>query len=129
MVDEAGGGGLAVRAGDANHCRRGIAPSELNLADDGYAGGLRLLYHRRGVGNAGALDNLVSVEDEALGVSALLPADAPVVEHLLIAQRNLSHVAHEHVEALFLGQHGGACTALAGSENDDASIHARSERR
>ena len=115
VVDEAGGGGLAVAARDANHLRRGVAASELNLADDGDADGLGFDHHGSGVGDAGAFNDFVGVEDEALGVAAFFPADAPLIKHLLVAWGDGRHVAHQHVEALLLGQHGGSSAALSGS--------------
>ena len=119
VVDEARRGGLSVGTRNADHLRRGVAPGELDLADDGDARSDGLGHHGGRVGDAGTLDDLVSREDEALGVLPLLPGDVAVVEHLLIARGYLRHVTHEHVETFFLGQYGGSCTALAGSEDDN----------
>ena len=45
-----------------------------------------------------------------------------LIEHLLIARGNLRHVAHEHVEALLLGQHGCSGATLTGAQYD-YSLH------
>ena len=116
VVYERRGGGLAVAARYAHHLGVGVPPSELYLADDVSALGHELLYHGSLLGYARTLYHLVGIEDSLLGVVLLLPLYAVVVEHLLVLVLDGRHVADKHVEALFLGQHGSTCAALAGPE-------------
>ena len=74
-------------------------------------------HHGGGVGDAGALDNLVGVEDAVHGVAALFPLYAFGVEHGGVAWRHGAVVAEEHAHAFVLGEDGCAGAALAGAEH------------
>ena len=68
VVDEAGGGGLAVGAGDAHHLGVGIAAGKLNLAHHLDAALAHSLHHRGILGYAGALDHRVGLQYPLHGV-------------------------------------------------------------
>ena len=116
VVDERSGGCLAVRASDANHLGIGISTGKLNLRDDGCALCPQLLDHGGFLGNARTFDNLVGRKDERFGVLTFLPLNTILVELLLILWFDGGEVGHKHVESLQLGQYGGSCSALGGSE-------------
>ena len=118
MVDEAGGGGLTIGTGDADHLRVGVASGEFNLADDGNAGSLHLLHHGCRIRNSGALDNLVGVQDEFLSVVSLFPLDAACIQHFLVMRLDLAHVCDEDIKAFLLCQRCGTYAALCSSEYD-----------
>ena len=115
MVDQAGCRGLAIRTRDTNHLRRGVTPSKLYLANDGDAGLDSLGNHRGCFRDARTLHDFRGVEDELLRVLALFPADATLVEHLLVFILDLRHVRNKHVEAFFLCQYGSTYAALSGT--------------
>ena len=115
VVDERCSGGLAVAAGYTYHLGVGIAPGKLYLADDVDALLHDFLYHRGFRGYTGALDDLIGVQNQFLGVVALLPGYAVAVQQGLILILYVRHVGHKDVKSFLLGQHGGSCTALAGS--------------
>ena len=92
MVDKAGGGGLAVRAGDADHVRLRVATGKLYLADDRYLLLNGLLHNGSRFGYAGTLDDLVGIQDLLLRMLAFLPLDVTVVQHLLVLVSYLRHV-------------------------------------
>ena len=116
VVDEAGGGGLAVRAGDANHLGVGVASCKLYLADDVRALVAQFLHHGRRVGNAGTLNHLVGVQNLGFGVAAFFPLYLVVVHQTLVLVLDFRHVRYKHVESFFLGQYGGTSTTLAGTQ-------------
>ena len=53
---------------------------------------LDLLYHGSGVGDAGALDNLIGIEDFLLAMMSLFPFNLMVIQLLLVFVGNLRHV-------------------------------------
>ena len=108
------GGGLAVRAGDADHLCIGVTPGKLDLRDDGGALLHQPDHERGGEGHAGALDHLVGIEDELLGVGMpVLIGYLVLLEQRLVLVLDGRHVAQEHVEPLYFGQDGGTCAALS----------------
>ena len=113
MIGQLGGRGLAVAAGDAHHLGVGIAACELNLAHDGDTLLDGLGDHGCRVGDAGALDNLVGIEDFLRGVSAFLPCDAILVKQVLIVLPDFAGITQPHVHAFNLSKHRSTGTALA----------------
>ena len=73
------------------------------------------LDHRCLVGNARTLDDLIGIENLLFRVVPLFPFYLVVVEHLLVAVLDGSHVGNEHVEPFFFCQYGCSCAALCGS--------------
>ena len=122
MVDEHGGGSLAVRTGDTYHSGVGISSGKLYLADyrdvlfaHGYD-------DRRIERYAGAFHNLVGVYDLFKCVSAFLEGNALVDEGLTVFRGYFSRIAQENVHALVLCQNCGSGAALSGAEDNEASL-------
>ena len=85
MVSHHGGGGLAIRACDANHLGIGVATSELNLGDNGCTF-LEEFHHQRSrERNARALDNLVGIQYQfGCMLVTLFVGDIPTLEPFLV---------------------------------------------
>ena len=92
MIDERGGRGLSVGAGDADHLRMGIASCKLYLADDMDAFPDGLHNHWGCLRDARTLDDFIGIKDLLFCMLALFPLDMVVVEHLLVFVGNLRHV-------------------------------------
>ena len=92
MIDERCGGGLTIRASDANHLRVGVSASELNLTEDMNTFTDDFLNHGSGIGDAWTLDNLVGIENLFLCVLSFFPFNLVVVQQFLIFVGNLRHV-------------------------------------
>ena len=118
MIDERRRCRLAVRAGDADHLRVGVATRKLYLADNVYTLLHRSLHHRSLLRYTRTLDDFVGRENLLLGMLTLLPLDGVVVEQLLVFVLDGRHVANEHVETFLLCQHCGTGSTLAGSKNN-----------
>ena len=117
VVDERRGGGLTVRTRDANHLGMGVSACKLNLRNDGDVLLLDLQNHRRILGNAWALDDLVGIEDQFLRMMSLFPNNLMTVQEFLILIFDGRHVADEHIKAFFLGQHSGSSTTFGCTQN------------
>ena len=115
VVNEARGGRFAVGACDADHLGIGVAAGELNLADDGNAGVPHFLHHRRVFGNAWALDDFASRQNEVFAVLAFFKRHVVLAEHLFVVLLYLAHIADEDVEAFHFRQRRCSYTALGGS--------------
>ena len=113
MICEFGRGGLTIAAGDAHHLGIGVSSSELNFAHDGDALLDGLCHHGCRIGYAGALDNLVGIENLLGGVSTLLPRNVILVEQVLVGLADVTGIAEPHVHALDLAKHGRSGSALA----------------
>ena len=117
VVQQQGGGGLAVGAGDAEHGHGGVAAGELYLADHLDAPALELYHQRRRQGYAGALHAQVGGEHLVGGVAPLFVGDALALELFLILGGDGSGVGDQDVPAAVLGEHCGADAALSGAEH------------
>ena len=112
MVSKLGGRGFAVATGDAHHLGIGVTTCKLDFAHDGNALLDGLGHHGSRVGNAGALHDLVGIEDFLGGVSTLFPSDVILVEQVLVGLPDVAGVAQPHVHALYLGEHRSSRSAL-----------------
>ena len=74
-----------------------------------------LAYHRGLLWYARTLYHLIGVEYLLLCMLSLFPLYAVVIEQFLVFRIYGRHVRYEHVEALFLCQHGCSRTAFASS--------------
>ena len=115
-MDQRGGRGLAVGAGDADLLGAVVARRELDLRDDVRPLLAQGLDHRRGAGDARTLDDLVGIEDERRRMTALLEGDLPLLQGRQIFVLDLPVVGQEDVESLDFGEHCGAYAALCSSQ-------------
>ena len=113
VVDERRGGRLTVTTRDTHHLGIGVASGKLNLRDDRYAPLLYLEHHGCIARYAGALDHLVGIQDERLGMLPVLPCDMILVEHLLVMLLDPRHIGEEYVETLLLCQDSGTYATLS----------------
>ena len=120
VVNEHGGGGLSVGAGDAYHAGRGIAAAELYLGDYGDTLLHDLDHHRGGGGDAGRFDHLGGVEDKVFGVAPLLEGDAAAAQLFGVARRQGAGVGEEYVHPFGFAEDGGSDAALTPSEHHQA---------
>ena len=122
VVGEHGGGGLAVRAGYADHLGVGVASGELYLADDGDILPACLDDDGSVQRYAGALDDFVGAEYAGHRVAAFLEGYAFVDEPAAVLLCDSAAVAQEYVHAFVFGQDSGPETAFAGSEDNEAML-------
>ena len=120
VVDQGGGGRLAVRAGHADLLRAVVARREFDLGDDVRPLLAQGLDHGRRAGNAGALDDLVRIEDLLGRVPALLEGDVPLLQRGEVLVLDLPVVGQEDVESLDFREHGGSDAALCSSQNNNS---------
>ena len=120
VVDEHGGGCLAVGAGDAHHAGIGVAAGQLDFGD--YGNGTFAQFHNQGgiEGYAGRFHYLVGVEDKLLGVTSLFIGDAAAVEFGGVAGGDGAHIGEKHVHAELFAEDRGAYAALAAAEHHQA---------
>ena len=104
---------LAIAARDADHPRVGVSPGQLDLGEDRDATLYGCAHDGRRVGYAGALDDLVRVEDLGLRVMTLFEEDTTLEQHRLVFLGDRAAVGDEHVVALRPRQHRGSHTTLA----------------
>ena len=116
MVGELGGSGLTVAAGDADHLGIGIPSGKLNLAHDGNTLLDCLSHHGSRVGDTGALDDFVGIENLLGGVATLFPCDIILIEQILIGLSDVAGIAQPHVHTLHAGEHSGSSAALAATQ-------------
>lgn len=112
IVDEAGGGSLAVGAGDANLLGTVEAAGELNLAHHADALLANLLHHGHGTRDAGALHHLIGIQDKLLRMLPLLKGNVPLPQGIGITVLDLSLVAKKHIESFHFCQNCGSYAAL-----------------
>ncbi len=116
VIDERGGGRLAVAAGDADHLGIGVAARELDFAYNGNVFLAQGLDDRSGVGNTGALHHLVGGKDTLHGVLAVFVRDVLFFECGEIFGSYRSEIAEKHVHALVFCKNGSADAAFAAAE-------------
>ena len=118
IVDERGGRGLAVAAGDADFLRRVVVAGELDLGNDGRALFVEFDHQWRGLRDTGALDHEVCSEDTVGAVAAFLEGDVPFLQFAAEVLFQGTAVRQEGVEVLDFGQYRCAYAAFAAAEND-----------
>ena len=116
VVDERGGGGLAVGTGYADLFGVVVAPCELDFGDHRSALGDEFLNQRSAVGNARALHYLVGREHLALGVAALFVGDVPFAEHCRIFFLDLPVVGQENLKTFHFCEDRCANSAFGSSK-------------
>ena len=117
MVDEHGGGSLAVGAGDAHHSGVGVTAAELNLGYDGRALCDEFLHHGGSGRYAGRFHHFVGVEDECFGVATLLEGDVALTQLVGVVRGQPAHVAEEYVHAAGFAEYSGSDAAFAAAEH------------
>ena len=113
MIDKRCRCRLSVASCDADLLCRVIASCKFDLRNHIDALLHHLLHHRGCGRDAGTLDDLVCVEDEILGMSALLVRYLPLVEHGCVILGNLTHIREEHIITFNLCEDCGAYSAFA----------------
>ena len=112
IVDQGGGGSLAVGTGYADLLGAVVARSEFNLGHNVGSLGRQCLYHGRCGGDAGTLDHLVGVQYLVGGMSAFLEGDFPFAQHVGIFLLDASVVGEEYVKSFYFCEHRGSYAAL-----------------
>jgi len=113
VVNERGGGSLAVRTGDANHFGVCITSGELYLGDDGDAFFFQFQNQRSVVGDAGTFYHFIGIQYQLFRVLSFLPGNAMLVQQFLVFVFNGRHVGYERVETFHLGKYGSSRAAFA----------------
>ena len=113
VVNERGGGSLAVRTGDANHFGVCITSGELYLGDDGDAFFFQFQNQRSVVGDAGTFYHFIGIQYQLFRVLSFLPGNAMLVQQFLVFVFNGRHVGYERVETFHLGKYGSSHAAFA----------------
>ena len=103
MVDERCRCRLSVRSRDANHLRVRVTAGKFYFADDMNALGDDLLNHRSFVGYARTLDDFVGIENLFFRMMTFFPFNSVLIEHVLVAVLDCSHVGYENIVTFFLG--------------------------
>jgi hypothetical protein len=123
MVSKEGGGGFAVTTGDADHVCIGVPGSELNFGNDRDMSGENVLDDGSFVGNTGAFDDFVGVEDVGVGVLPFLEGDAPLGEEFLVFRRDGGEIREEGVKAFGAGKNGGTGAAFSTTQDNNTAAH------
>ena len=101
-----------------------LLPVMLDLGEDRDATLHGRAHDGRRVGYAGALDDLVGIEDLGLRVMTLFEGDTAIEQHRLVFLRDRATIGHEHVVALRPRQHRGSHATLARTQDDDSACMA-----
>ena len=78
--------------------------------------GYYLSNYWRLVGDAGTFHHFVGIEDEGLGVAAVLKGHSSLAEHGLVTLTNGAEVGEEYIIAVGLCKEGCAYAAFASTE-------------
>lgn len=103
VIDEAGGGGLSVRTGDADHLGIRIASGKFYFRDNRCALFFQFQNQRSIVWNTRAFNYLVGIQNQFFGMMAFFPGNTVAVEQFFVLVLDGGHVRYERLESFHFG--------------------------